>query len=415
MTASHHFKPVRSIAVNTLAVRALVRRPLRTSLMMLGMIVGICALSVLNSVGEGTRQDALQKFKNMLGTFDTVMIRPGAGRTRGMVSLTNVPPTLKFQDAEAIADLPAVLQVALVQNAFGVDVIYRDRTDSPAIFGVTPNWLLLRGEDMQSGRFLTEEDSAARARVAVLGSEVVSLLFPDEEPIGKTVRVGDVPFIVIGTLPSRGVGPGGGSLDDLVIVPVTTSATRLFNRDFLTMVIAQLREPLQADAGVMQITELLRRRHRIATIGLDDFTVTNPKVVMAQVTRLTSTLGTILKGVAIFATIIGSAVIMSLMMSSVSERTRDIGVSRALGASRRDVLFEFLLEAVWCTTAAAMIGSVLGTGIAVFATRVEHLPTVLAPHSALANIALAIGIGVICGLYPAWKAARVDPALALRA
>lgn len=136
---------------------------------MLGMIVGICALSVLNAVGEGTRQDALQKFKNMLGTFDTVMIRPGAGRTRGMVSLTNVPPTLKFQDAEAlISDLPAVSQVALVQNAFGVDVIYRDRTDSPAIFGVTPNWLLLRGEDVQSGRFLTEEDSAARARVAVL-------------------------------------------------------------------------------------------------------------------------------------------------------------------------------------------------------------------------------------------------------
>jgi putative ABC transport system permease protein len=383
--------------------------------MMLGMIVGICALSVLNSVGEGTRQDALQKFKNMLGTFDTVMIRPGAGRTRGMVSLTNVPPTLKFQDAEAlITDLPAVSQVALVQNAFGVDVIYRDRTDSPAIFGVTPNWLLLGGEDLQSGRFLTEEDSAARARVAVLGSEVVSLLFPDEEPLGKTLRVGDVPFTVIGTLPSRGVGPGGGSLDDLVIVPVTTSATRLFNRDFLTMVIAHLRDPLQADAGVMQITELLRRRHRIATIGLDDFTVTNPKAVMAQVTRLTSTLGTILKGVAILATIIGSAVILSLMMSSVSERTRDIGVSRALGASRRDVLFEFLLEAVWCATAAALIGSVLGIGIAVFATRVEHMPTVLAPQSTLANIALAIGIGVICGLYPAWKAARVDPALAIR-
>lgn len=383
---------------------------------MLGMIVGICALSVLNAVGEGTRQDALQKFKNMLGTFDTVMIRPGAGRTRGMVSLTNVPPTLKFQDAEAlISDLPAVSQVALVQNAFGVDVIYRDRTDSPAIFGVTPNWLLLRGEDVQSGRFLTEEDSAARARVAVLGSEVVSLLFPEEEPLGKTLRVGDVPFTVIGTLPSRGVGPGGGSLDDLVIVPVTTSATRLFNRDFLTMVIAQLRDPLQADAGVMQITELLRRRHRIATIGLDDFTVTNPKAVMAQVTRLTSTLGTVLKGVAIFATIIGSAVIMSLMMSSVSERTRDIGVSRALGASRRDVLFEFLLEAVWCTTAAAVIGSLLGIGFAVFSTRVVHMPTALAPQSALANIALAIGIGVICGLYPAWKAARVDPALALRA
>jgi putative ABC transport system permease protein len=384
--------------------------------MMLGIIVGICALSVLNAMGQATRQDAIDKFKNMLGTFDIVMIRPGAGHTRGMVSLTNVPPTLKFQDAEALGTvLPAVSDVSLVQNAFDVDVIYRDRADSPAIFGVSANWLRLRGQSVQTGRVFDDEETASHARVAVLGSEVRALLFPVEEPLGKMIRVGGVPFTVIGTLASQGVGPGGGSLDDLVLVPVTTSATRLFNRDFLTMIIAKLRDPLQADAGVAQISQLLRRRHRIASNGLDDFTVTNPKVVMAQLSQLNSTLGTILEGVAILATMIGSAVIMGLMTSGVSERTRDIGVSRALGASRRDVLLQFVLEAVWCTTAAALIGSGLGTAITVIALRILHMPAVLAPQSALLNIALAIGVGILCGLYPGWKAARTDPALALRA
>jgi putative ABC transport system permease protein len=384
--------------------------------MMLGIIVGICAMNVLNSVGEATRQDAVQKFKNMLGTFDTVMIRPGAGRTRGMVSLTNVPPTLKFQDAEALgSELAAVSEVSLVQNAFDVDVIYKDYADSPAIFGVSSNWLKLRGQDVQSGRFISDEDETSHARVAVLGSEVSALLFPQEEPLGKTIRVGAVPFSVVGTLPSQGVGPGGGSLDDLVLVPVTTSATRLFNRDFLTMVIAKLRDPREADAGVAQITELLRSRHRIPNNGLDDFTVTNPKAVMAQLTQLTSTLGTILKGVAILATIIGGAVILGLMTSSVSERARDIGVSRALGASRFDVLLQFLLEAIWCATGAAVIGSVLGAGVTFLVFRIEHLSTRLAPQSAFLNIALAVGLGLACGLYPGWKAARIDPALALRA
>jgi putative ABC transport system permease protein len=406
---------MRSVALNQLALRSLLRRPLRTCLMMLGVVIGICALCVLNSIGEGTRQDSLRKFRNMLGTFDTVMIRPGAGRTRGMVSLTNVPPTLMFADADAIAaELPAVSQVALVQNAFGVDVVYHDRADSPAIFGVSPNWLLLRSEEVERGRFIADSDAAAHARVAVLGSEVVSLLFPNEDSLGKILRIGDVPFTVVGTLAPRGVGPGGGSLDDLIIIPVTTSKTRLFNRDFLTMAIAQLRDPTQSDAGVKQISELLRRRHKIANLALDDFTVTNPKAVMAQVTRLTSTLGAILKGVAILATIIGTTVIMGLMISSVSERSRDIGISRAVGAGRTDVLLQFLLEATWCAAIAALIGTALGALITVVAARVMHMPAELELKSVLGNIALAIGIGVICGLYPGWKAARVDPVFALR-
>ncbi|HKV29083.1 MAG TPA: ABC transporter permease, partial [Candidatus Acidoferrales bacterium] len=285
-----------------LAWRNMSRNRLRTILMMAGVMVGICSLTVLDSVGQSTKRETMKRFKNMIGTFDTVMIRPGAGKTRGMVSLTNVPPTLKFEDADAIAaEIPEVKQVAQLQNAFDIDVKYRDRNDSPAIFGVSANWLDLRGDDVVEGDFVSREDVKSLARVAVLGSDVLRVLFLGEDPVGKTIRIGDVPFQVKGVLASRGAGPGGGSLDDLILIPVTTASKRLFNRDFLTMLIAQLRDPETSNVAVSKITALLRQRHHIAASALDDFTITNPQAIMAQVTQVSSTLSTILKGVAMTA------------------------------------------------------------------------------------------------------------------
>ncbi|MGH9709528.1 MAG: ABC transporter permease [Candidatus Acidiferrales bacterium] len=357
----------------------------------------------------------MKRFKNMLGTFDTVMIRPGAGKTRGMVSLTNVPPTLKFGDADAIAaEIPEVKQVAQLQNAFDVDVKYRDRTDSPAIFGVSANWLDLRGDDVSEGDFITQDDVKSLARVAVLGSDVLHVLFPNEDPVGKTIRIGDVPFQVKGVLASRGAGPGGGSLDDLILIPVTTASKRLFNRDFLTMLIAQLRDPEKSNAAVSKITALLRQRHHIAASALDDFTITNPQAVMSQVTQMNSTLSTILRGVAIIAMLIGGAVIMSLMLISVSERRREIGLRRSIGASRQDILVQFILEALLISVLGGIIGISLGLGGANLVAWIQKLPPIFALNAIGAAAVLSVGLGLVFGLYPAWKAAHVDPVLALR-
>jgi putative ABC transport system permease protein len=383
--------------------------------MMVGITVGISALTVLNVMGEATRLDSIKRFKNMLGTFDTVMVRPGAARTRGMVSLTNVPPTLKFEDAASIAaEVPEIKQVAILQNAFGVDVKYRDRSDSPAIFGVSANWQQLRGEDVADGRFISDDDIATRTRVAALGAGVVAILFQGEGAIGKTIRIGDVPFLVIGTLPSRGAGPVGASLDDLIVIPVTTAATRLFNRDFLTMIVAQLKDPEQADGAVTRMRSLLRDRHHIAPTALDDFTLTNPAAMMKNVTQMKSTLATLLKGVVVLATGIGCLVTLGLMLASVAQRRGAIGLARAVGATRGDVLLQFVLEAGWTALSGGLTGVFVGAAVAVIMTRSQGLPAAVPVGSLAQSLALALGLGLLGGLYPAWKAARVDPVLALR-
>lgn len=398
-----------------IAWRSMSRNRLRTFFMMAGVMIGICSLTILDSVGENTKRETMKRFKNMIGTFDTIIIRPGSGKTRGMVSLTNVPPTLKFEDAQAIAEeIPEIKQVALLQNAFDIDVKYKDRSAGPAIFGVSANWLDLRGDELSAGDFISTEDMQSLARVAILGSNVVPALFPEGDPLGKTIRIGDVPFQVKGVLQSRGAGPGGASLDDLILIPVTTASKRLFHRDFLTMMIAQLRDPEKGSASVAKITALLRQRHHIAVSALDDFTMTSPQAVMAQVTQMGSTLATILKGIATIAMFMGGAVIMSLMLISVSERRKEIGLRRSVGASRQDILLQFILEAALISSCGGVIGIVLGLTGTNLVARMQHLPPILVLQALEWTVGLSVGLGLVFGIYPAWKAAEVDPVKALR-
>jgi putative ABC transport system permease protein len=402
--------------LNRFALRTLRRSPLRTCLMMAGLAVGIGVLTAANFVGESTRQETAQRVKNMLRSFDTVMIRPGASRTRGMVSLTNVPPTLKFEDAAAIAtELPEVSQVAMLQNAFDIDVKAGARTDSTAVFGVSTSWLSIQGDEAVNGRLVTDEDVASRARVAVLGGDVARELFPDTSPVGQPIQLAGVPFVVIGTLASRGAGPGGASLDDLILIPVTTAASRLFNRDYLTMLIAQLRDPEHSDDAVARITALLRQRHHLAPQALDDFSLSNPKAVASRVTQATSTLARLVWGSGLLVTAIGAAMVIGIMLASVSERRAEIGLRRAIGATQGDILSQFLLEALWASLAGGVVGISLGAIVAVALTRLQRLPPFVSGRFVGIAFAIAIGVGITAGLYPAWKATRVDPVAALRA
>ena len=399
-----------------IALRSMSRNRLRTFFMMAGVMIGICSLTILDSVGENTKRETLKRFKNMIGTFDTIIIRPGAGKTRGMVSLTNVPPTLKFEEAQAIAaEVAEIKQVALLQNAFDIDVKYKDKEVSPAIFGVSANWLDLRGDQLAAGDFFTVDELQSLARVAILGANVAPALVPDGDALGKTIRIGDVPFQVKGMLQARGAGPAGASLDDLILIPVTTASKRLFNRDFLTMMIAQLRDPERSDVAAAKITAVLRQRHHIAAAALDDFTLTSPRVVMAQVTQMGSTLSTILKGTAAMAMFIGGAVITSLMLISVSERRTEIGLRRSVGARRRDILLQFVLEASLISSLGGLAGILLGLGGTNIVARFQHLPPIFAAQPIEWTSALSVGLGLAFGIYPAWRAAQVDPVKALRA
>lgn len=396
------------------AALGLSRYRVRTILMMLGVVVGIASLAVLTSIGEATKRETMRRFKNMIGTFDTIMVRPGGGRSRGMPTLVNVPPTLRFEDAKAIAELPEIKAVAEMQSTFDIDIKYRDKAASPAVFGVSANWLALRSDEVADGAFFTDDQNVSPVRVAVIGTDVQNALFGDEDPLGKTIRIAEVPFQVIGALKSRGAGPAGGSLDNVILIPVNTASRRLFNRDYLTMVIAQLRDPAKSDKATNRVAGLLRERHRIQPPALDDFAITNPAATMARVTQASSTLAKVLTGIAIMALLIGGIVIMSLMSIAVSERRKEIGIRRSVGASRNDIVVQFLLEAVTVAVSGGVVGVCLGAGGMQIASRLQNLPPVLLWKPFATAVLVSVVIGIVFGIYPAWKASQVDPIQALR-
>lgn len=405
---------MRTARIASQALRSTRRYRMRTVFMMLGVIVGISSLAILTSIGEATKRETVRRFKNMIGTFDTIIVRPGGGRSRGMPTLVNVPPTLRFEDADAVAEMSEIKSVAEVQNAFDIDVQYRDRTSATAVFGVSPNWLVLRSEDVAAGTFFTGEQNALLARVTVLGADVKRSLFPDEDPIGKTIRIANVPFQVIGLLKSRGAGPAGATLDNIVLIPINSASRRLFNQDFLTMLIAEVKDPDRSTEATEKVAALLRERHHLRPPALDDFTITNPSATMAQVTRAGTTLSKILMGVSFMALLIGGIVIMALMSIAVSERLREIGVRRSVGAQRGDIVQQFLLEAVFVAFAGSLIGVLIGVCGTQLVARMQKLPQTLLWQPLASSILVAIATGVLFGIYPAWKASRVDPIQALR-
>jgi putative ABC transport system permease protein len=399
-----------------LALRTLGRNRVRSLLMLLGVATGIAALIAIAAVGEATRRETLAQFKRMVGTFDVVNIAPGGARTRGMPSLTTVEPTLTFQDAGAIVDsIPNVRRLATEQSAFDIDVQYRDRTTTSSLWGVSADWMDIRGDDVTAGRGIGQDDNDSLARVVVIGPDVRAALFPGQDPVGQTLRIAEVPFEVIGVLAARGAGPGGSSLDNLILLPVTTASKRLFNRDYLTGITVQLNDPTRFEAARTAISALLRERHGIVPPVEDNFTVSNPRAAVAQVEAVGSTLGRILTGVGLVAMLIGGVVVMTLMLMAVSERRREIGVRRALGATRQDILRQFLAEAAVIATLGGIVGVVAGIGVGTLVALQRGLPPVL-PWPVMAGaVVVAAVLGIAFGLQPAWRAARVDPIEALRA
>jgi putative ABC transport system permease protein len=399
----------------SLANRSMLRNPLRSFFMMLGVTIGIASLTAMSTMGEATRQETMRQFKNMVGNYDVLNIEPGASSTRGMPSLTTVEPSLKFDDARAIREqVQGIRAVAEVQNAFDLDVKYRDKTTSTALYGISANWLEMHSYFIDFGSVLTDQDIASVARVAVIGPDIREALFSNEDPIGKQIRIGNVPFQVKGVLVTRGAGPGGSSLDGIVFIPVSTASKRLFNRDYLTTITVELDDPLQPQPAIDAITAVLREQHGIVPPGEDDFSIDSPQAIAEEVADVDSTLTRVLTGVSIIATVIGGTVIMSLMLIAVSERRREIGVRRALGATRQDIMQQFLIEAATVSLLGGLIGTALGVAVGLTSALQQGLPPVLVWNAIAIAVVLSIGVGLIFGLQPAWKAANTDPIDALR-
>lgn len=396
------------------AWRAVRRYRLRSALMMTAVVIGIAGLTILSSVGQATKQETLARFKNMLGTFDTLIVRPGAGSMRGMTNLAESDVTLTFDDASAVTAAPFARKVVEVENAFKIEASYSDRHALPAVFGVSPDWAAVRGESLAEGDFVTPQDDQALSRVAVLGADARRDLFGDSDPLGKTIRLGGVPFQVKGVLNPRGAGPTGASLDNLIFIPVSTAAKRLFNRDYLTMLIVQLKDPQGSAAATSDLRRLLRARHGLDDGAPDNFTVSSPRAVMAQVEAMGSVIGKLLLAITVLALIVGGIVIFAVMLAGVGARRAEIGLRRAAGASRGAIAMQFLAEAGLISLMGGLIGVAIGVGGTQAVSAVERLPFVVDIPVLMAAVALSLLLGVVFGAVPALRASNVDPIEALR-
>jgi putative ABC transport system permease protein len=407
-----------------LALRALSVNKLRSTLTMLGIIIGVGAVITLLSVGQGV-QALVESRLQSIGTNLLFVVSGNLdqmGQSRGSSGLT-----LTVRDAEAIADpfnVPDAVGVA-PEVLSSADVSYGKTSLRLTVSGITPNYEWVRNFPIAYGNFVDATDVSARARVAVLGSRIAERFFDESGayPIGATIKINNIPFKVIGVLQSKGgTGGPGGNQDETVLVPMTTAHQRLFPRFFnrqgdamLSVVYVQVVSEERMDAAAQEISDLLRVRHDIRFQDEDDFTVINQQDLLSIFGQITGVLTIFLGAIAGISLLVGGIGIMNIMLVSVTERTREIGLRKAVGAKRRHILIQFLIEAVVLAVLGGLLGIALGAAGAFGISRLQSdLNAVVTPQAVLLATGFSAAVGLFFGIYPATRASRLNPIEALR-
>jgi putative ABC transport system permease protein len=400
------------------AWKAMANNKLRSILMMLGVVIGIAALTVIMAVGAGTKQKLEQSVSEMFAEAPVTVLarKPGSGFGRGSeASVENVPTTLTREDAQAILDQIAnVEDVAPTQRQAQVPVKYRDASKSTMVFGILPQWQQLRNYDLTEGEFIDDEDVNAAKRVCLVGQTIVDELFGGTSPIGETLRIEDTPFTVKGVLAPKGTSPMAGDFDNRVVIPLSTFSRRLFNVNHMSQIVVALRDPSALNQTAGEIEALMDDRHGIRNPSDRDFEVRKAEQVVAFAGQ-TSRLLTIFLGiVAAISLIVGGVVIMNIMLISVGERTQEIGLRRAVGASQRDIERQFRTEALLVTLIGGAVGVAIGALVGFLLPTVSQVPATFSWLAVLLAAVFSIGVGMLFGVQPARRAARLNPVEALR-
>lgn len=393
-----------------MAWASLIANKLRSLLTMLGIIIGVAAVIALVSIGNGVKQD-IENSISSLGS-NLLVVLPGAPRTPGARSSQGSMKSLKISDYEAIAKLEGVKAVSPMTNGSYV-VIYQNKNWTTSVAGVNSNFQDVNNWTMTSGRFFSDKNVQNRERVAVVGQTVVKNLFADEDPVGKEIRVKNIPFRVIGVLKSKGNGTMGNDQDDTVLIPYTTSMERVEGIDYLRRVYVVAKDDGGIDRLQADIENLLRVRHNIKDTNLDDFNIQNMKSIMETVAQTTGTFTLFLGAVAAISLVVGGIGIMNIMLVSVTERTREIGVRKALGATYSVIVTQFLIEAVVISLMGGFIGIAFGIGASKVIGMVSGMSTIVSVPTIIMSFAFSMAIGLIFGIYPARKAAKLNPIDAL--
>ena len=393
-----------------MAWASLIANKMRSILTMLGIIIGVAAVIALVSIGNGVKQD-IQNSISSLGS-NLLMVMPGAPRTPGVRPSAGSMKSLKVSDYEAISKLDGVKAASPMTNGSYV-VIYQNKNWTTSVSGVSYNYLDVNNWSMKSGRFLSEKNVQNRERVAVVGKTVVKNLFGDEDPVGAEIRVKNIPFRIIGVLNSKGSGAMGNDQDDMVIIPYTTAMERVEGIDYLRMIYVVGKDENGIDRLQSDIENLLRVRHGIKDTNLDDFNIQNMNSIMETMEETTGTLTLFLGAVAAISLVVGGIGIMNIMLVSVTERTREIGVRKALGATYSVIVTQFLIEAVVTSLMGGIIGIILGIGSSKLIGMASGMSTVISVPTIVMSFAFSMAIGLIFGIYPARKAAKLNPIDAL--
>jgi putative ABC transport system permease protein len=397
-----------------MAAKTLVSNKLRSGLTMLGIIIGNASVIAMIGVGEGTQKLAQDQFKS-LGP-NTLFILPGSPKAQNIRS-GGVPPTLVLSDARAIArQVPSVAGVSPVLQNSSV-ITYGSTTTTTILQGVTKEYPFVRNFAVDKGRFITDLDVRGDKQIAAIGTDLAQRLFGAENPLGKQIRVGNLSFDIVGVMESKG-SSFGSNQDDTLFIPITTMSKRVIGRTSpfglrVSLIAVSAKDSESMDAAEFQITNLLRRRHKI--VNEDDFTVRNQKDALTIVTTITNALTMLLGAIAGISLLVGGIGVMNIMLVSVTERTQEIGLRKAIGATQKDILIQFTIEAIILSTIGGIIGTLIGISGVVIATKISPLKDAsISPTAIILAVSVSGGIGLFFGVVPARQAARLDPIEALR-
>ena len=396
-----------------IAVRALANNKLRGFLTMLGIIIGVASVITMLAIGQGSKRSIQAQISEMGSNM--IMIHPGADVRGGVRQDASAMETLKLQDYEDIVDETRfVSAVSPSVNSSG-QAIYGANNAPTTVYGISSDYLEIRRYKVEDGDMFTEQDIQTAAKVCVVGKTVVDNLFPDGgNPVGKVIRFQKLPFRIVGVLESKGYNSMGMDQDDLILAPYTTIQKKVLAITHLQGITCSALKEEYTDQAIDEISEILRRNHKLKESDDDDFTIRSQQELSTMLTSTTDMMTVLLAAVAGISLLVGGIGIMNIMYVSVTERTREIGLRMSIGAKGIDILAQFLIESILISVTGGLIGVVFGVGAALVVNGVAHFPIYIQPWSVVLSFAVCTVTGVFFGWYPAKKAAQLDPIEAIR-
>ena len=380
---------------------------------MLGIIIGVASVITMLAIGQGSKRSIQAQISEMGSNM--IMIQPGADMRGGVRQDASAMETLKLQDYEDIVNETRYVSATSPSVNSSGQAIYGANNALTTVYGVSPDYMEIRRYEVEDGDMFSDQDVQTAAKVCVIGKTVVDNLFPGgENPVGKVIRFQKLPFRVVGVLKSKGYNSMGMDQDDLILAPYTTIQKKILAITHLQGITCSALKEEYTDQAIDEISEILRRNHRLRETDDDDFTIRSMQELSTMLTSTTDIMTTLLAAVAGISLLVGGIGIMNIMYVSVTERTREIGLRMSIGAKGMDILAQFLIESILISVTGGLIGVLFGVGAALIVNVVAHFPIYIQPWSVLLSFVVCTVTGVFFGWYPAKKAAQLDPIEAIR-